>query len=67
MRGARVPLPQYAFMAWCSYKKAQRDNFTLTLNYLKFFSKYTDSSIQSDREVGQRGNIDRPDCSERQQ
>jgi len=29
MRGTILPLPQYAFMAWCSVKKKHRDNFTL--------------------------------------
>jgi hypothetical protein len=28
MRGAIIPLPQYAFMAWCLVK--HRDNFTFT-------------------------------------
>jgi hypothetical protein len=28
MRGAIPPLPQYAFMAWCSVK--HKDNFTFT-------------------------------------
>jgi hypothetical protein len=28
MRGAILPLPQYAFMAWCLVK--HRDNFTFT-------------------------------------
>jgi hypothetical protein len=31
MRGAVLPLSQYAFKAWCSFKKKLRDNFTLTL------------------------------------
>jgi hypothetical protein len=31
MRGAIHPLPQYAFMAWCSVKKMNKDNFTFTL------------------------------------
>jgi len=30
MRGATHPLPQYAFMAWCSVKKNHRNNFTFT-------------------------------------
>jgi len=31
VRGAVPPLPQYAFMAWCSVKKKEhRDNFTFT-------------------------------------
>jgi hypothetical protein len=30
MGGAIPPLPQYAFMAWCSVK--HRDNFTFTFN-----------------------------------
>jgi hypothetical protein len=34
MRGAIPPLPQYAFMAWCSIKK-HRDN----LNFLPFNPK----------------------------
>jgi len=31
MHGTISPLPQYAFMAWCSVKKKHRDNFTFTL------------------------------------
>jgi hypothetical protein len=31
MSEAIPPLPQYAFMAWCSVKKKHRDNFTFTL------------------------------------
>jgi hypothetical protein len=27
MSGALPPLPQYAFMAWCSVKKKHRDNY----------------------------------------
>jgi hypothetical protein len=36
MSGAIPPLPQYAFMAWCSVKKKEkyRDNFTFTLPFL---------------------------------
>jgi len=35
MRGAVTPQPQYAFMAWCSVKKAQGQlNPRLTLPYL---------------------------------
>jgi hypothetical protein len=30
MRGVIPPLPQYAFMAWCSVKK-HKDNFTFAL------------------------------------
>jgi hypothetical protein len=30
MCGAILPLPKYAFMAWCSVKKQHKDNFTLT-------------------------------------
>jgi hypothetical protein len=30
MSGAIPPLPQYAFMAWCSVKK-DRDSFTFTV------------------------------------
>jgi hypothetical protein len=30
MRGSITPLPQYAFMAWCSVKKNHRDNFTFS-------------------------------------
>jgi len=34
MRGAIPPFPQYdAFMAWCSFKKKDRDNFTFTLTF----------------------------------
>jgi hypothetical protein len=29
MRGAIPPLPQYAFMAWCSIKKAQGQLYLL--------------------------------------
>jgi len=45
MRGAIPPLPQYAFMAWCSVKK-HRGNFTFTFTligilhtfqYIKYF------------------------------
>jgi hypothetical protein len=32
MSGAIPPLPQYAFMAWCSVKKKHRDNFTFYLS-----------------------------------
>jgi hypothetical protein len=31
MHGATPPLPQYAFMAWCSVKKRHRDKFTFSL------------------------------------
>jgi hypothetical protein len=31
MRGAILPLPQYAFMAWCSVKKKHRVSFTCLL------------------------------------
>jgi hypothetical protein len=34
MSGAIPPLPQYAFMAWCSVKIKRRDNFTFTLTPL---------------------------------
>jgi hypothetical protein len=30
MRGVTPPLPEYAFMAWCSVKKKHGDNFTFT-------------------------------------
>jgi hypothetical protein len=30
LRGAMYPLPQYAFMAWCSVKQKDRDNCTFT-------------------------------------
>jgi hypothetical protein len=39
MRGAIPPLPQYAFMAWCSEKC--RDNFTFTF----IGNKSRDSSV----------------------
>jgi len=29
-----TPLPQYAFMAWCSVKKKHRDNCTFILTYV---------------------------------
>jgi hypothetical protein len=32
MRGAILPLPQYAFTAWCLVK--HRDNFTFTFYYV---------------------------------
>jgi hypothetical protein len=31
MRGAIVPLSQYAFMAWCLVKIKHRDDFAITL------------------------------------
>jgi hypothetical protein len=31
MHGVIPPLPQYAFMAWCSVKEKHRDNFTFYL------------------------------------
>jgi hypothetical protein len=31
MHGTIPPLPQYAFMAWCSVKERHRDNFTFTI------------------------------------
>jgi hypothetical protein len=30
MRVSTPPLPQYAFMAWCSVERRHRDNFTFT-------------------------------------
>jgi hypothetical protein len=35
MRGAIPPLPQYAFMVWCSVKEKGRDNFNFTLIILE--------------------------------
>jgi hypothetical protein len=35
MRGAILPLPQYAFMAWCSVKKST--GTALPLGYCSFF------------------------------
>jgi hypothetical protein len=32
MTGATPPLPQYAFMEWCSVKKKHRDNFTFSVS-----------------------------------
>jgi hypothetical protein len=32
MHEAIPPLPQYAFMAWCSVKKDHRDNFTFYIS-----------------------------------
>jgi hypothetical protein len=37
MSGGIPPLPQYAFMAWCSVKKEHRDNFTLLQTKAKKF------------------------------
>jgi hypothetical protein len=33
MSGAIPPLPQYAFMAWCSVTKKHRDSFTFTFTF----------------------------------
>jgi len=33
------PLPQYAFMAWCSDKKKLRNIFTFTLSLTAFFHR----------------------------
>jgi len=41
MSGVIPPLPQYAFMAWCSVKKKHGDNFTFTL--LFWIAKFHDS------------------------
>jgi len=49
MRRLISPLPQYAFIEWCSFEKKDkhRDNFTLTLPFTvkvtqkKFDMKYT--------------------------
>jgi hypothetical protein len=38
MSGAILPLPQYAFMAWCLVKK-HRDNFTFTFYKIKCHPK----------------------------
>jgi hypothetical protein len=38
MRGAILPLPQYAFVAWCSLKQEYRDNFNFTLPYTRNIS-----------------------------
>jgi hypothetical protein len=43
MRGTIAPLPQHAFMVWCSVKKKHRDNFTFSFTlsdfcYYIFFS-----------------------------
>jgi len=34
MRGTIPPLPQYAFVAWCSVKKKHKDNFTTFIQSL---------------------------------
>jgi hypothetical protein len=41
MRGALPPLPQYAFVAWCSIKK-HRANFTFTFYNAYSFALYTE-------------------------
>jgi hypothetical protein len=33
MHGAKIPLPQYAFMAWCLVKKEHRHIFTFTFTF----------------------------------
>jgi len=38
MRGTKPPLPQYAFMAWCSVKKSA--GATLSLPYLLWKPKF---------------------------
>jgi hypothetical protein len=40
MNGAIPPLPQYAFMAWCSVKKKNMDNFTFILKINKTQKRY---------------------------
>jgi hypothetical protein len=34
MSEAIPPLPQYAFMAWCSVKRKHRENFTFNITYM---------------------------------
>jgi hypothetical protein len=40
MSGAILPLPQYAFIAWCSAERKHRDNstFTFTVIYANYSS-----------------------------
>jgi hypothetical protein len=45
MRGAILPVPQYAFMAWCSVKKEHRDNFIFTFTFTFTFN-FTQTPIQ---------------------
>jgi hypothetical protein len=42
MSGAISPLPQYAFMAWCSVK--YRDKFTFT--YLPFTNEKLEQAVK---------------------
>jgi hypothetical protein len=35
VRGAIPPLPQYAYMVWCSVKRKYKDNFTLSFSLKK--------------------------------
>jgi hypothetical protein len=45
MSGATHPLPQYAFMAWCSVKKKKhRDNFIPRDVMLKIFVNSVESN-----------------------
>jgi hypothetical protein len=37
MSGAIPPLPEYAFMVWCSVKKKHRYNFTFGFTSLKWY------------------------------
>jgi hypothetical protein len=50
MRGAIPPLPQYAFMACCSLKKAQGQLY-LTLHIRGPFAKFVDSPYYSESEL----------------
>jgi hypothetical protein len=53
MRGAIHPLPQYAFMAWCSVKK-KRILYLTALN-CTWFSKYSDPSAVTTKLKGKQG------------
>jgi hypothetical protein len=42
MRGAIPPLPEYAFMTWCSVKKQHRNNFNFTFKFSYNYIHYCD-------------------------
>jgi hypothetical protein len=50
MRGAIPPLPQYAFMAWCSTTK-HRDNFYFTCEHVKEPWRYLIISTYEAKEI----------------
>jgi hypothetical protein len=59
MRGAVPPLPQYAFMAWCSVK-AQGQLYLLLLLYVKGMRKTTKVLSQGSRPAGRDVNLGPP-------